>query len=424
MKKEELIRSITEGELDDFFRDFYFADADRQKERYRNAIRNFETHFAAGELSIYSAPGRSEIGGNHTDHQQGEVLAASIHKDAIAVVAATEDGRISLVSGEDPLITIDCRDCGIKEEEKNTTAALIRGVVAGFEKRGYRTGGFCAYVTSDVLIGAGLSSSAAFETLLGNILSYLYNEGAVSAIEIAKIGQYAENVYFGKPCGLMDQMACSVGSLVHIDFADPEDPVVEKIDYDFAAKGYRLCITDTKGSHADLTPDYAAIPAEMKRVASFFGKTVLREIPEEEVVKNIPALRERFGDRAVLRSLHFYEENKRVQQETAALKEDDLGAFLETVAASGTSSFCFLQNVYTNNDVEHQNVSVALQAAELVLQGRGAARVHGGGFAGTMQAWVPEDLTEAYKAQMNALFGEGACSVLGIRSCGGLKVIG
>ena len=423
MNITELRNYIEQDGLQSFFHDFYFGEADLQKDRYQKAIQSFEKQFGLQDLSIFSAPGRTEIGGNHTDHQHGEVLAASINKDAIAIVAATEDDRISLVSGEDPLLQIDSTDLAVKEEEKNTTASLIRGVAAGMKERGFKVGGFKAYVTSDVLIGAGLSSSAAFETLLGNIFSYLYNDGSVSAVEIAKIGQYAENVYFGKPCGLMDQMACSVGSLVHIDFADPEKPQFEKVDYDFAARGYHLCITDTKGSHADLTPDYAAVPAEMRSVAEYFGKNVLHEVGEEEVVKNISVLREKCGDRAVLRALHFYEENKRVQKEVQELKNDDVEAFLQAVSASGASSFQFLQNVYTNHDVAHQNVSVALQLAEMVLQGRGAARVHGGGFAGTMQAWVPEDLVDAYKAQMDAVFGNGACSVLGIRSCGGMRVI-
>ena len=423
MTNSELIKYIENDGLRDFFEDFYFAEASLQKDRYLQAIRSFEKNFGERDLAIYSAPGRTEIGGNHTDHQHGEVLAASIHKDAIAIVSASAEDKIALVSGDAPMLQIDCTDTAVKEKEKNTTASLIRGVAAGMKERGFRIGGFCAYVTSDVLIGAGLSSSAAFETLLGNIFSYLYNDGAVSAIEIAKIGQYAENVYFGKPCGLMDQMACSVGSLVHIDFADPENPEVEKVDYDFSAKGYHLCITDTKGSHADLTPDYAAVPAEMRSVAAYFGKDVLHEVREEDVVKNISALREKCGDRAVLRALHFYEENKRVQKEVQALKTDDVAMFLQTVNASGASSFQYLQNVYTNHDITHQNVSVALQLAGMVLQGRGAARVHGGGFAGTMQAWVPDDLVDAYKAQMDAVFGAGACSVLGIRSCGGMKVI-
>ena len=419
----ELRDYIEKGGLDGVYKEYYFGEADKQKARYLKAIDRFEKQFGAQDVEIYSAPGRTEIGGNHTDHQHGEVLAASINKDAIAVVTKTDDGKVSLRSDDYPLVTIDCNDVTVHEEEKNTTASLIRGVLAGLWKRGYRIGGFSAYVTSDVLIGAGLSSSAAFETLIGTIQSGLYNDAAVSAIEIAQIGQFAENVYFGKPCGLMDQMACSVGSLVHIDFADPEEPVVEKVDYDFAAKGYHLCITDTKGSHADLTPDYAAVPAEMKSVAAYFGKAVLHEITEEDVLKNINALREQCGDRAVLRALHFFEENKRVQKETEALKMDDFPAFLDAVAASGASSFQYLQNVYTNHDITHQNVSISLQLAGMVLNGRGAARVHGGGFAGTMQAWVPEDLVSAYVAQMDAVFGEGACSVLGIRSCGGMKVI-
>ena len=417
-------QEIESAEFADRLKEIYIDDSriERERGRYLEALKCFEDSFSGDEIHIYSAPGRSEVGGNHTDHQKGKVLAASINNDAIAV-ACKADGVISVISDGQPLISFDVNDIEKKESEEGTTDALIKGVVRGFMDRDYKVGGFKCYMTSEVLIGAGLSSSAAFETAIGTILSYLYNEGKVSDVEIAMIGQFAENVYFGKPCGLMDQMACSVGNLVYIDFADIEKPVIEKVDIDLAAAGYALCITDTKGSHADLTPDYAAIPVEMKSVARYFGKEVLREVPEEEFFKAIPALREKLSDRAVLRAIHFFRENERVTEEVEDLKNNDIDGFMKTVRKSGNSSYKYLQNVYTNRDVDHQNVSVALAMSEDYLGERGASRVHGGGFAGTIQAFVPSDMVEGYKKLMDGIFGDGACSVLFIRSFGGIKVL-
>ena len=400
------------------------AAPEEQKKRYLRTLDEFEKAFGEADVSIYSAPGRTEIGGNHTDHQHGEVLAASINRDAIAVVAKRDGGTVRLISDGYPMITVDSSDTAYRNNEEGTTTGLIRGVLAGTAERGYKTGGFDAWVTSSVLVGAGLSSSAAFETLVGTVVSGLYNEGRITATEIAMMGQMAENKYFGKPCGLMDQMACSVGSLVHIDFNDPGKPVTERLDLPAAADGYRLCITDTRGSHADLTPDYAAVPAEMCAVAEYFGKKVLREVPSEKVREAIPELRKKLGDRAVLRALHFYAENERVRKEAAAIKAGDMDAFLKEVRFSGDSSFKYLQNVYTNHDVAHQNVSLSLCVAEQALGGRGACRVHGGGFAGTMQAWVPEELVDEYRKAEDAVFGEGACAVLSIRGCGGVQMCG
>ncbi|MBR5421192.1 MAG: galactokinase [Lachnospiraceae bacterium] len=394
-----------------------------QTARYLKLLKRFEEKFGAGELKIYSAPGRSEIAGNHTDHQHGEVLAASIDLDAVGFVRPLQEDTVTVISGDYPPVRINIKELEQKKEEEGTTAGLIRGVLAGFVKHGYRIGAFQTCIDSRVLIGAGLSSSAAFETLLGSILSGLYNEGKVSSTEIAIIGQYAENVYFGKPCGLLDQMACSTGGMIYIDFEKPSQPLVKKIDFDFSAAGYLLCITDTKGSHADLTDDYAAVPAEMKSVAAYFGKEVLREVPEEDVIKKIPELRKACGDRAVLRALHFYCENARVRSDFEALEQKNMETFLKGVQESGDSSFKYLQNVYTNKDVQSQNVSLALCLAERVLKGRGACRVHGGGFAGTTQAWVPKDLVPEYKSTLDAVFGEGACAVLCIRSCGGTELI-
>lgn len=394
-----------------------------QRERYSHAIKKFEEHYGADDVVVFSAPGRSEVGGNHTDHQHGEVLAASINLDTIGVVRKTDDHQIRLISDDYAEIVIDLRDISCKEGEKETTAALIKGVAAGFAERGYAIGGFRAYVTSDVLIGAGLSSSAAFETLIGTIFSGLYNDGTVSSTEIAIIGQYAENVYFGKPCGLMDQMACATGNLVHIDFQDPEKPEVEKITFDMEAEGYRLCITDTKGSHADLTDEYAAVPREMKLIAGYFGKEVLREVSVEEVLCEIHKLRDAYGDRSVLRALHFLCENERVQKEVKALKEGNVETFLQNIKASGDSSFKYLQNVYSSQNTKHQNVSVALQVSEMLLENNGVCRVHGGGFAGTIQAFVKNEAVDAYKKGMDHVFGTGSCKDLIIRKYGGIKVL-
>ncbi|MBQ6230856.1 MAG: galactokinase [Eubacterium sp.] len=396
------------------------------RERFAGAIDSFAENFAEEEVAIYSAPGRTEVGGNHTDHQHGKVLAASINRDAIAVVS--KSSKINVISSAGGgRISIEVNDLAKKDDEEGTTASLIRGVLAGLAERGYTVGGFNAYVTSDVLIGAGLSSSAAFETLIGTIISGLYNDMKVSPIEIAQIGQYAENVYFGKPCGLMDQMASSVGSLVTIDFADPEKPIVEKVDFDMAAHGYSLCITDTKADHVNLTPDYAAVPAEMKAAAAVFGKEVLREVDPAEIIKNIPLIREKVSDRAALRALHFITENTRVDDQVSALREGNTAAFLAAVKASGDSSFKYLQNVYTNKDVEHQAVSIALGVSDYYLnadgKNHGVARVHGGGFAGTIAAFVENDYVAEYKKAMDRLFGDGACNVLQIRKYGGMQII-
>ncbi len=425
MQTKEMIKIIQEDGLDEKILDIY-VDVTKlayQKERYVRAIETFETNYGVGDAQIFSAPGRSEVGGNHTDHQHGEVLAASINLDTIAVVRKTEDNQIRIISDDYDEVVISLDEIGVKEEEKETTTALIKGVVAGFVERGYEIGGFSACATSDVLIGAGLSSSAAFETLIGTILSGLYNDMRISAIEIAIIGQYAENVYFGKPCGLMDQMACSVGNLVHIDFKNPKKPEVEKLDFNMSEHGYSLCITDTKGSHADLTDEYAAVPLEMKKIANHFDKEVLREVRLVDVVKAIPQLRERYGDRSVLRALHFFTENERVQKEVNALKWGDMNLFLDNVKESGDSSFKYLQNVYSNSDVENQNISIALMMSDVLLKTEGVSRVHGGGFAGTIQAFVKNDFVLPYKMQMDSIYGEGSCKDLRIRKYGGIQVM-
>lgn len=425
MRTDLLVEKLQKGEMDDKLLDIYVdsKQLNYQRERYINAIKRFEKLYSYGDVTIFSAPGRSEVGGNHTDHQHGKVLAASINLDTIGVVKVTDDNVIRIVSDAYDEIVISLDDILLKQEEKETTTALIKGVVSGFLNRQYKVGGFCAYITSDVLIGAGLSSSAAFETLIGTILSGLYNNMSVSAVEIAIIGQYAENIYFGKPCGLMDQMACSVGNLVYIDFANPSKPEVEKVEFDMEQYGYSLCITDTKGSHADLTEEYAAVPKEMKLVANHFGKDVLREVSAREIFEEINVLREKLGDRCVLRALHFVGENDRVSREVMALKNGAFETFLKYVKESGDSSYKYLQNVYSNNDVQCQKVSIALATSELVLAEKGVSRVHGGGFAGTIQAFVRNDFVEQYKETMNRIFGAGACNDLKIRKYGGIQVV-
>ncbi|MBQ3037352.1 MAG: galactokinase [Lachnospiraceae bacterium] len=425
MKTTEVKAMIESGMLDDKLMELYvdYSRLAYQKNRYMKALEEYEKYYDEYEINLFSAPGRSEISGNHTDHQQGKVLAASVNLDAIAVVAKTEDNIIRVVSEGFDMITIPLSDLSYKEEEKETTTALVKGVVASLQKMNYGIGGFQAYITSDVLIGAGLSSSAAFETIIGTIVSHLYNNGRIGKVEIAMAGQCAENTYFGKPCGLMDQMACSVGSMVAIDFVDPLFPRVEQIKFDLNKFGYSLCITDTKGSHADLTADYAAVPKEMKAVAAYFGKEVLAEVQEDEFYRNIPEIRKELGDRAVLRTIHFMEENKRVVKAVDALKKQDVGSFLTQIKESGSSSFKYLQNVYTNADVEHQNMSVALAVSDSILKENGVARVHGGGFAGTIQAFVKNAFVEEYRNRMDGIFGSGACKILKIRNEGGVLIL-
>lgn len=424
MNTTELKKGFQDGKYEELLKDIYIDEAvlDYQKERYIKAIESFEELFGEKEVEIYSAPGRSEIGGNHTDHQFGRVLAASINLDAIAVVAKKDNG-IVLKSEGYPMINVSLADLLPKKEEEGTSAGLIRGVAAKLKEEGYEIGGFEAYVTSDVLNGAGMSSSAAFEVLVGNILSGLYNEGKVSPVLIAQAGQYAENVFFGKPCGLMDQMASSVGNLIFIDFADVKNPVIKKVDVNFEDFDHSLCIIDTKGSHADLTDEYAAIPEEMKKVAAYFGKEVLREVDKNEFYIHIPEIREVAGDRAVLRAMHWFEETDRVIDQVNALEKGDFEEFKSLIKASGDSSFKYLQNVYSVKNLSRQEMAVGLAFSDVILKGRGVSRVHGGGFAGTIQAFVPNDIVDIYKKNMEDIFGQDACHVLKIRKYGGMKVL-
>ena len=374
------------------------------------------------ERYIFSAPGRTEISGNHTDHQHGCVLAAAVNLVTVAEVTLNHSGKIRVQSEGYPVVEVALNDLSVHEEEKNTTAALIRGVAAAFSQRGAVLEGFDARVRSSVLPGSGLSSSAAFEVLIGTICNELFFDKRLSAVEIAQVGQYAENVYFGKPCGLMDQTASSVGGMVFIDFQNPDSPVVQRIDFDFAAAGHALCIIDSGADHADLTDEYAAIPGELKKVSTFFGKEVLRDIPEADFFAALPELRHRVPDRAILRAIHFYQENSRVRRQAQALRDGDFETFLRLVSESGRSSWMYLQNITPAGAIQHQDVAVALALCDTLLQGRGAYRVHGGGFAGTVQAFVPMDMLDAFKSGIERVLGEGKCHVLAIRPQGGIRV--
>lgn len=394
-----------------------------QRNRFVTVLDNFSKVFT-NRLSpqLFSAPGRTEIGGNHTDHQHGCIVAASVDLDIAAAAEANGENTIRLLSEGYPMTEVDLTDLSVRENEYNQTSSLIRGVAAGMKERGYQIGGFDAYLTSNVLQGSGLSSSAAFEIMVGTILNHLFNDGVIDPIVIAQIGQYAENVHFGKPCGLLDQMSCSVGGYVAVDFYDPSKPIVEKVDFDFAKSGYTMCIVDTKGSHADLTDEYAAIPQEMKQVAAYFGKEVLRQVPAHEFYEKMGELRSVVSDRAILRASHFYEENRRAQQMAHALKTHDFDLFLKLSNESGLSSYMYLQNVYTCKDPQNQGVSIALCTAQRLLRGRGSCRVHGGGFAGTIQCFVPNEQVEEFRCEMEKITGEGTCHLLSIRPVGGIKL--
>jgi len=396
------------------------AGAAQYASRYAKAAEAFDSYFTpSGEASLFTAPGRTEIGGNHTDHQHGHVLAGSVNLDIIAVAAPNSDGLIRIKSEGYPMDVIKVSDLAVHDGEANRSPALIRGVAARFAQLGYPVSGFDAYTMSNVLKGSGLSSSAAFEVLIGNMINTLFAGGKEDPISIAQIGQYAENVYYQKPCGLMDQMASSVGGIITIDFASTEKPVVEKVDFDFPHSGYALVIIDSGAGHGDLTDDYAAIPAEMKAAAGVFGKNVLREVDKASFYANIPSVRKIAGDRAVLRSIHFFDDDKRVQDQVAALRSGDFAAFKDLIIESGRSSDMYLQNVFSSTYPQEQAVSIVLALCEKMLAGKGAWRVHGGGFAGTVQAFVPLTDTAAFKESMEAVIGKGMCHILNIRPIGG-----
>lgn len=409
---------IISGEYDDSFLKLY-NDVESSKERYLKACDEYSKLFSnTDNMFMFSAPGRTEVGGNHTDHEHGRVLTGSVNLDVTAIVCPNADNVVRIKSEGYKMDEIDLSNLSKNDDEEGKAISLIRGVLNFFKESGYTIGGFNAYTTSNVLKGSGLSSSAAFEVLVCNILKGLFNND-ISAEEIAKISQKAENVYFGKPCGLLDQMASSVGGFTAIDFNDPNSPIIEKVEFDLSKFDHSLCIVNTGGNHADLTDDYAAITRDCKAVSNYFGFEVLRDINEESFYNEIPKIREKLGDRAVLRAIHFFDENKRALYQKEALKNNDFDLFLKLINESGNSSYKYLQNVYSVSAVNEQGISLGLAIAEKILNGKGASRVHGGGFAGTIQCFVPNEMLNEFKVKIEKVFGEGSCYVLNIRAFGG-----
>lgn len=430
MKLEQIRNEIATGRLDKILEQQCGcrgkAAADIYRKRILSACDGFEDAFGADrDVFLFSVGGRTEVSGNHTDHNRGKVLCAAVDLDIIAVAAVRSDDTVRVKSQGFPMDTVSAVDTEAPCDEKRfSSGALIAGVRHAFKENGYTDGGFDAYTTSAVLKGSGLSSSAAFEVMIGNILNHLYNGGEIQPEKLAEMAQYAENVFFGKPCGLMDQMACAVGGFIYIDFARKCSPFVEKLDFDPEDFGLRLCIVDTKCDHSDLNGEYAAIPAEMKSVAAQFGREVLREVDEEELLNCCGMVRRQCGDRAFLRAMHFMEENERVERQRSALKHKDAAVFMKLVEESGDSSYKFLQNIYAPGDPKHQGVAVALCIAQKLLSDAGGVcRIHGGGFAGTIQAFVPESSIEDFRSGMEKLCGAGACHVLSLRRGGALRLL-
>lgn len=419
-----LLKTINSGD-NDTFRSLYGDDMlvlKKQGDAYSNLINRFRTVFGENDAELFSSPGRTEIGGNHTDHNLGRVLAGSVSLDNIAVAAKNNSDIIRIESAGYPSFEVDIDRPEPLEKEKFQSAALVRGIVTQLIKAGYRCEGFDACIDGRVPKGSGLSSSASFEVLIGAIISHLFNKGKLDPVQNAIIGQYAENYYFGKPCGLMDQTACAVGGLITIDFQYPAKPRVSKVDFDFTSSGFSLVITNTGGDHADLNEEYASLPREMKSVASALGANVLREVTLKDIVRAIPDLREKTGDRAILRAYHFQQDNSRVVRQVEALNNGNFGAFLGMVIESGYSSFMYNQNIHSPHSIREQGVALGLALSEIILSGKGAWRVHGGGFAGTIQAFVPADTLDEYIYKMEQVFGSGACHNLFIRNKGAVKL--
>ncbi len=418
----QLKNKILNGEFNSQLKRIYLTDdaVKQQALRYISLLEDFsELYPDDTDIHFFTAPGRTEVCGNHTDHNHGKVLAAGINLDAIAAACKNSSDIINVKSRNHRMNTVNIKELTPQKSELGKSDALVRGVCAGFVKRGYKIGGFNAATVSDVLSGSGMSSSAAFEVLVGTILNYLYNDGQVPAEEIAKIAQYSENEFFGKPCGLMDQTACAVGGFITIDFNDPENPIIEKIPFEFESCGHSLCIVDSGANHADLTDAYAAVKNEMQAVASYFGKTYLRDVDYCDFLDKVADVRKLHGDRAVMRAMHFFEDNLRVEKEISALKNNDFETFKKCTIDSGNSSFMYNQNISTYADLAIQPVAVALAISESILKDKGAWRVHGGGFAGTIQAFVPDEMLSEYKTKIEKLLGEGSCYVLTIRPVGG-----
>ena len=423
-KIKELIEKINKGN-NPLFHELYGNDESVLKQmadRYEALMNEFEQAHGIDDVELFSSPGRTEVGGNHTDHQYGRVLAGAVNMDNIAVVAKNNSDVIRIKSAGYPEFTVDISDLSKDESKFYTSEALVKGICARLNELGYEIGGFNAYVHGNVLKGSGLSSSASFEVLIGAIISHLFNDGKVDPVENAIVGQWAENNYFGKPCGLMDQTACSVGGFITIDFEDPAKPIVKALDFDFMKTGYVLVITDTGGDHANLNDEYASLPTEMKSVAQALGKEVMRQVSYEELISAIPEIREKVGDRAILRAIHFLGDNERVVDQVEALEGDHFEDFLNMVISSGNSSYMYNQNVYTTHDPRHQSVALGLALSAKILEGKGGWRVHGGGFAGTIQAFVPQDLLDEYVNTLESIFGKGHCHKLFIRSHGSIKL--
>ncbi len=426
---ELLKEKLNMGEYDKKISTLYCRDADdisNYRERIIKVADGFLKVFnkkSDSMISIFSSPGRTELGGNHTDHQCGKVLTGSVDLDTLACAAPNGTNQVRIFSEGYKTVCVECDCIDVIEQEKNTAAALVRGMISGINKLGFCVQGFDAYTISDVPGGSGLSSSACFEVLIGVIINSFFCDNKISAVDIAKIGQYAENVYYGKPSGLLDQMGCALGGVVSIDFKDKNNPVCEKIDVDFASAGYALCIVNTGKDHSDLTSYYSAVTEEMKSIANVFGKDYLCKVDEGLFYRDIPVLRSKTGDRAVLRAIHYFEECKRVDKQVEALKNGDLNEFFRLVVSSGQSSYMYLQNVDTYNDPREQHLALALAVTDTYLNGSGAYRVHGGGFAGTIQAFVPVDVVNGYKRKIDAIFSDGACRVIYIRSVGGYIVV-
>jgi galactokinase len=399
------------------------AILDKQALRYNTLIDKFNNTFGEKDIMIFSSPGRTEIGGNHTDHNYGRVLAGAVNMDNIAVAAKNNKNIVSILSSGYNKFEVDLSSLSPNKAENFTSASIVRGVSARMKELGFTIGGFDCCIDSGVPVGSGLSSSASFEVLIGAVISHLFNNGKLEAVQNAIIGQYSENVFFGKPCGLMDQTACAVGGLVTIDFKDPSKPVVKKVNFDFVATGFSLVITDTGGNHADLNDEYASIPVDMKAVAAELGAKVLRQVSLDQVMDITPKIREKVGDRAILRAIHFQRDNQRVVEQVAALEKNDFKAFLGMVVDSGLSSYMYNQNIYPVTNVREQGVSLALALSDIVLTGQGAWRVHGGGFAGTIQAFVPAKLLDKYISTLEHVFGKGACHNLFIRQKGADRII-
>ena len=425
MNQNEIIRALQDGAFDPALSKLYACRGEALaacRQRYIDAVLAFGREFGeSGDIALFSAPGRTELCGNHTDHQGGHVLAASVDLDIIAVAAKRDNGQIRLRSEGFPMDCASLSDLTPQPDEVNTSAALLRGIAAKFTELGHPVTGFDAYTTSNVLRGSGLSSSAAFEVLVGNICSAFFADGAVDAVQIAQIGQYAENVFFGKPCGLMDQMACSAGGVIAIDFRE-EQPKITRTDVDLAKEGYALCILDSGADHADLTGAYAAIPEEMQRIAKTLGKDVLSQVKKRDFYANLRDLRNRCGDRAVLRAMHYFADDDRVTNAVRSLQNGYFSQYLEEITRSGHSSFEYLQNVSVYDDPMHMEVALTIALCEELLGDRGAVRVHGGGFAGTVQAYVPLDMLDDFKSRTEQVLGKGRCHVMQIRSIGGTQV--